>query len=535
MADIQTAIKHNLFPVLLTAEGEKVTGEMLEDKKLSIGSSNALTKINNDEFTHCWLVAGKASGVMALRFHDDYYNDIYDALPESDQNTLKNSLSIMGGDLVDYVLFKYDARVKCSDIAQTVGADIITDGNVIPLPTPENYTPTKKENKYSLVLDGEIYAMPEYLFKAFKENQYTQNIKGYEVTTVEPAQENQILLPPRKIELVRCSTITPKKKDYLIYPFFQRNRLALVGGEAGSAKTQLILKLTAIFSSGEKFWIEDAIIDRQPMVILYVSSEDGVDDTLKPRLMAMNANQDNIYFIDNTKALKPIEFSSVEFRNMVDELRPEVIMFDPLQGYVEDGVDLNKAGDVRKQVIYLSNLAEKLQFTPIGIVHPNKNKNMSAADRISGSKELVNVARSVLYVGRDPDNDLHYNVAMAKTNGPRGHSFAFSIEQLGFDEKGFSVIGDLKFEGLRSKTADQIASGISEREKGSPKADEAKEILQELLRTEGGKIKTGDVKDAAEQTGISYTSFKRAKEGLGLKTENTGKVYYWIREDNEVG
>lgn len=338
---------------------------------------------------------------------------------------------------------------------------------------------------------------------------------------------------PARRKIVKSADIAAVEKEWLIYPYFQKYKLALVVGEAGSCKTQLVLKFAAIFSTGSVFWVENPMIEHRPKKILYLSGEDAVDDTLKPRLEKMGANEDNIYFLDNGDSYIPISLTSPDLEAMIAQLRPDVVVFDPLQGYLETGTNANDAVQIRKQAMHLTMMAEKYKFTPIGIMHPNKNALMKAVDRISGSKEFVNVARSVLQVGKDVDDPKIINVAMSKHNGPKGMSFSFSLEELGFDEKGYSIIGDLIFQGTTQKTADQIASGASGRKKESPILDEAVDFLQEMLKEKSGRIKISEAKDQAGEIGINDKSLQRARSKLGLVFKKEGKENFWSKPEDD--
>lgn len=353
---------------------------------------------------------------------------------------------------------------------------------------------------------------------------------GTEVVTVQGQQK--ALPAPIKRKFVKSADIKAVKKQWLIYPYFQKHKLGLIVGEAGSCKTQLTLKFAAVFSTGSAFWVENPMVEHEPKKVLYLSGEDAVDDTLKPRLEKMGANEENIYF-DNGDNCAPLSFTSPEFEGMIAELKPEVIIFDPLQGYLETGTNANDAVQIRKQAMHLTALAEKYKYTPIGIMHPNKNALMKAADRISGSKEFVNVARSVLQVGKDPDDENLIHVAMSKHNGPKGMSFSFSLEKLGFDERGHSLIGDLIFEGTTQKTADQIAGGVSSRKKDSPILDEATEFLQEMLRENPDHIKISEAKEQAGEIGINDKSLQRARSKLGLVHKREGKEHFWFKPEDD--
>lgn len=368
-------------------------------------------------------------------------------------------------------------------------------------------------------------------------DQVPEYISGHEVVTVDGAQNcPAVQAAPKK--LVKSSEIEAQEKRWLLYPYFQEYKLGLIVGEAGSCKTQFTLKLAAFFTSGKLFWNENPLEERKPLKIIYLSGEDAVDDTLKPRFAAMGGNEENMFFLDNGTNYEPLTIYSPELIGFIEEVHPDIIMFDPLQGYYEKGANANDGVQIRKQAMYLTALAERYKFTPIGIMHPNKNDMMKAADRVSGSKEIVNVARTALYLGKDPENKERVNVAMSKWNGPIGDSFSFHLEKLGFDDRGHSVIGDLIYEGPCNKSADQIASGAIPRERTAPAVDALTEMLQEMLKEGNGQVIVSEAKAAAEEMGFKYSSLQHAKQNLGLKFDrveiNRKKVNMWIEPQETI-
>lgn len=365
-------------------------------------------------------------------------------------------------------------------------------------------------------------------------DQVPEYISGHEVVTVDSGQ-NCPVVPAVPKKLVKSSEIEAQEKRWLLYPYFQEYKLGLIVGEAGSCKTQFTLKLAAFFTSGKLFWNENPLEERKPLKIIYLSGEDAVDDTLKPRFAAMGGNEENMFFLDNGTSYEPLTIYSPELIGFIEEVHPDIIMFDPLQGYYEKGANANDGVQIRKQAMYLTALAERYKFTPIGIMHPNKNDMMKAADRVSGSKEIVNVARTALYLGKDPENKERVNVAMSKWNGPIGDSFSFHLEKLGFDDRGHSIVGDLIYEGPCNKSADQIASGAIPRERTAPAVDELTEMLQEMLREDNGQVIVSEAKAAAKEMGFNYSSLQRAKRNLGLERKfievDGKKVNGWIEPE----
>lgn len=302
---------------------------------------------------------------------------------------------------------------------------------------------------------------------------------GHKIVTVEGGQNSpglpEVIVPQK---LMKSADVECEDIKWLWYPYFPKHKLALILGEAGSGKTYFALKIAAIVSGGKVFWTDNPLEDKKPGIVFYLSGEDGAGDTLKARLQKMGADENMVYFMEDGNSLTPLTFNSPQLEQWIKEYQPAVIIFDPIQGFLDKTVDANNQIQIRHALIGVKALAEKYDFTPICIMHPNKDKRMSANDRASGSKDFVNFARSVVVIGRDADDKSKIIMGHSKSNlAPHGSSLSFEIEQIGFDEMGRPISGDFLYTGISGKTPDQILSGAESKKKPSPVLDEALEFF----------------------------------------------------------
>lgn len=104
------------------------------------------------------------------------------------------------------------------------------------------------------------------------------------------------------LEIKRLSKIQSMEVEWLWYPYIPLGKLTIIQGDPGSGKTMLILYLASLLSSGSPLPNEDNSIVREPTTVIYQTSKDGYEDTIKPRLeMFPNTNFDNIVFINEDK------------------------------------------------------------------------------------------------------------------------------------------------------------------------------------------------------------------------------------------
>lgn len=94
------------------------------------------------------------------------------------------------------------------------------------------------------------------------------------------------------------SSIAVKKVDWLWEPYIPYGKITVVQGDPGDGKTTLILNIAALLSQGALMPESEA--GPRCEKIIYQSSEDGAEDTLKPRLVSAGADCSKIAFIDES-------------------------------------------------------------------------------------------------------------------------------------------------------------------------------------------------------------------------------------------
>ena len=80
-----------------------------------------------------------------------------------------------------------------------------------------------------------------------------------------------------------------------------------------------------------------------------------------------------------------------------------MIVFDPLMNF-KNGADPNDAVELRAVLTGLKALAEKHRLSILIVAHTRKSSEGPAIDRLAGSGALQQVSRSVLLVGKHPDD-----------------------------------------------------------------------------------------------------------------------------------
>lgn len=222
-----------------------------------------------------------------------------------------------------------------------------------------------------------------------------------------------------ELKIISMDEVAVEEVEWLWYPYIPYGKLTIIHGDGGEGKTTLILRLAALLSRGEKLPCDDTA--REPIKIIYQTAEDGLGDTIKPRLLAGDADCSQIKVIDESEAALTMLDERVE--KAIAETGARVIILDPMQAYIGAKVDMNRANEVRNILSQLGRIAEKYRCAIILVGHLNKAQGNKSNYRGLGSIDFQATARSVLVVGRVKDKPEVRVAAHQKSSlAPEGKS-----------------------------------------------------------------------------------------------------------------
>lgn len=315
----------------------------------------------------------------------------------------------------------------------------------------------------------------------------------------------------QKIELkmIRMSEVQSQEIEWLWYPFIPYGKLTIIQGDPGDGKTTMVLNLAAKLSKGEA--MDENMKVTEPVNVIYQTAEDGLADTVKPRLELAGADCERIIVIDESD--KSLSMVDERLEEAIVRTGARLLILDPIQAYLGGGMDMNRANEARDMTKKLGALAEKTKCAIILIGHMNKASGNKAAYRGMGSIDFFAVARSVLLVGRVEGEPNTRAVVQIKNNlAAFGHPKAFALS-----EEGFQWIGDYEI------TVDEVLGGIA------PKANKmelAKQMLRELAETQSAVL-SNEIFDRADELGISKRTLENAKKELGIRARKINNAWYW--------
>ena len=312
-----------------------------------------------------------------------------------------------------------------------------------------------------------------------------------------------------ELKMIHLSEVESQQIKWLWYPFIPYGKLSIVQGDPGDGKSTLILNIAAKLSRGE--CIDENMNITETVNIIYQTAEDGLADTVKPRLELAGADCERIAVIDESE--KSLSMIDERLEEAIVRTHAKLLILDPIQAYLGGGMDMNRANEARDMTKRLGALAEKYKCAIILIGHMNKGSGAKAAYRGMGSIDFFAVARSVMLVGRiEGQSNLRAMIQIKNNLAAFGHPKAFELA-----EDGFHWLGDYEI------TADEVLGGMVPK---ASKLEMAKQFLREQAeRTQ--KILSTEIIELAAQEGISKRTLETAKKELKIKAERCNNNWYW--------
>lgn len=280
----------------------------------------------------------------------------------------------------------------------------------------------------------------------------------------------------------------------------------------------MVLKLAAALSRGLPLPCDDDK-EYEPIHIIYQTAEDGIEDTIKPRLEKAGADCSMIRVIDETD--KELSMTDDRLEQAIIETKARLIILDPIQAYIGATVDMHRANEIRPVLKHLGIIAEKHNCAIILIGHMNKASGSKSTYRGLGSIDIQATAKSVLLVARLRDKPNIRIMAHDKSSlAPAGDAIGFEMTE----DNGMVCIGPYDI------TIDELLSGNEGR--GKKKLDIAENFIKEYFGS-NKVIPSNEIMMEAAKRSIKRNTLLSAKKKLGITSDKEkaedGTIYWtWV-------
>src|SRR5579863_6427257 len=291
-----------------------------------------------------------------------------------------------------------------------------------------------------------------------------------------------------------------------------KGKLTIFSGPPDCGKTTVLIDLICRFTT-RRDYPDGAANATEPGEVLMMISEDDVADTIKPRLIAAEADVSRVSYLravqirQRAKKQERALALDEDLALLEDELRKNpgigLLTIDPVSSYL-GRADLNKEQELRRVLIPVRDVAERSGVTVIGLGHFNKRADVNALGRVSGAVAMSGVPRAVWTFGKSPTEDDVFLMQRGKLNvaaRTTGLRYRFGVKEL---PTGTAPL--INWLGEETRSADEILD--LERNPEGKRQDKAARFLAEYL-ADGAKPSTDILREGARR-GISRSALFEA-------------------------
>lgn len=304
------------------------------------------------------------------------------------------------------------------------------------------------------------------------------------------------------------SEVSEVSVDWLWYPYIPYGKLTVLQGDPGEGKSTFILNIAALLSNGKA--MPDGFVIKEPHNIIYQCSEDGVSDTVKPRLIAAGADCNRVAYIVDDDA--PLTFDDERIDEAIEKTAARLLILDPLQSYIPQDGDMHNAARMRSILSKLAKVAAKRNCAIVLVGHMNKAGGGKKLYRGLGSIDIAAIARSVLMVSRDEcDESIRYVCQIKSSLAPEGSAIGFQFDPI----SGFRWLGP-----CTPNTRNTVEDGPSE-----TKRSIAARYIYETLSEQDTPVV--EIMEMLQRLGISARTINSAKKDIEVKSYRKNDIWYW--------
>jgi hypothetical protein len=316
--------------------------------------------------------------------------------------------------------------------------------------------------------------------------------------------------------VVDVADVKSERVQWLWSGRLARAKVTVLDGDPDQGKSTILTDLFARLTTGSP--MPDGEPSDGPRDVVLMSAEDGVADTIRPRLEAAGADLHRVHIItdvtdvDGTVRLPELPRDLPVLEEVIRRFDAVAYGVDVFNAFLSSRVDSYRDQDVRRALHPMKTMSERTMSAGVILRHLSKSAGASALYKGLGSIGVVGAARIGLMAATDPDDDTRRVLAVSKCNlAPKAPSLAYRLVS---DE--LHGAARVEWLGAVEHGADDLLVPGEDR---APRS-EAREFLFELLAA--GPMSANDVKREARDAGISDATLRRAKSDLRVKSTREG-------------
>ncbi|MBO4291969.1 MAG: AAA family ATPase [Lachnospiraceae bacterium] len=349
----------------------------------------------------------------------------------------------------------------------------------------------------------------------------------------------------------KVEDVEEQEIQWVIPRWIPKGGITLLVGDGGIGKTNLWSYLVSRLSAGLPTMLDNEEVEREAgpgnvavldikngvltekinTTCIYFSKEDSTAKRLKKNFEMYDANMESIGTVD-VEHLAGFTYKSQDLDELIDRERPALVVFDPIQAFFPNGASMTSRQQSRQVLDHLVRLAQEFDTAFLLVCHTNKKKTEDWRQRFTGSADLADIARSVIYTA--------YTEMRLKT-GERVRYI--SNEKNSYAKQEMTVLyvmkddGRIEFAGMSEKRFADYVADEGKRTKEAAKPRGQKEICREMILKllKGGEaMPVKELNEALEAAGIGRKAIDVTKtelehEGIIVRRRgNLGSTPRWM-------
>jgi hypothetical protein len=342
----------------------------------------------------------------------------------------------------------------------------------------------------------------------------------------------------RRLRATLASDIAPARCHWLYEGRIPLDALTLIAGREGVGKStvsyDLVARVTRGTLPGEHY--------RAPKMVIVVATEDSWAHTIVPRLLGVGADLTKVVKVDalcgefESELDLPVDIDAL--KDVIRDHDAVLVLLDPIMSRIAAKLDTHRDADVRLALEPLVKMADATGAAVVGLIHVNKSGSDDVMNSLMGSRAFGAVARSVMVVTRDPDDDDVRLFGQAKNNlGPLAETLTFRIVGATVNTAdGPAPTSKVEWIGTDARTIREIAAEATQDSETRTAVADAIEWVRDALLQNGGRRAYSTLKDEAKHAGYSESAIQRASRKLNVIKERAREYQaptFWILPGSE--
>lgn len=321
----------------------------------------------------------------------------------------------------------------------------------------------------------------------------------------------------RRLKVTLGTNVKTRKVEWLKPDWIPRSAITLLAGREGFGKSTIAVA-----------WVAEQT--QLGHYVIYIHTEDSREHTVAPRLKAAGADMSKVLFIDvetetSDSGTITLPFDNGALEKIVEQYKVTFMVLDAATSSMSSEISGKDDRQVRQFLEPLAQMAARQNMVVLGLVHFGKRDGADSGKLILGSIAWSQVARSVLSLAWDDENE-HLVLTNTKGNlATRVRSEALQIVSKTVDtEDGPTEVGAVAWLGETNQDARDLLSGDDRDDDRS----EVEAVVVDYLESQGGSAAAGDVLKATRAAGLSDNAVKKSRKKIGVTTRKAGMGAGWV-------